>query len=97
MSPRAEEDSHTCYVEVVDLGAGALRAGGDLTEQGADLLYGAVRALQGRGHDRVTVDLAGVQAADDAGLHALRVLQEDLGTGGQELVLLHAPSGRGAR
>lgn len=97
MSRPPDDGGTTSYVEVVDPGAGSLRAGGHLTEQGADLLYGAVRAMQGRGHDRVTVDLAGMQAADAAGLHALRLLLEDLSTDGRELVVLHAPAAAGAR
>lgn len=83
------------FSEVVDQRTGAIRAGGHLTEQGADLLRGAVLVLQGRGHDRVTLDLGGVQAADDAGLRALRSLQEAVTAGGRELVLVHVPDGAG--
>lgn len=79
------------FTEVVDQQAGAIQAGGHLTVQGADLVRGAVLALQGRGHDRVTLDLEGVQTVDDAGLRALRSLQEKVTAEGRELVLVHAP------
>jgi anti-anti-sigma factor len=90
----------TAYLEM-DQGTGALRVGGHLTVQGADLLRGAVLALQGRGHDRVTLDLEGVQSVDDAGLRALLTLQETVTMDGGELVLLHtaraAPVGSSSR
>lgn len=74
--------------EVVDHQTGAIRARGHLTEQGADLIRGAVLTLHGRGHDRVTLDLEGVQNADDAGLCALRTLQAAVTADGGELVLV---------
>lgn len=79
------------FTEVVDQRAGAIRAGGRLTEQGADLLRGAVLVLHRRGHDRVTLDLGGVQAVDAAGLRALRSLQAAVTAEGRELVVVHAP------
>lgn len=79
------------YLEVVDQGRGSLRAGGHLTAQGADLLRGTVLALRGRGHERVTVNLQGVHAADDAGLRVLRTLQESVTAHGGELVLVSPP------
>ncbi|MGY1858180.1 STAS domain-containing protein [Modestobacter sp. SYSU DS0290] len=85
------------YLEFVDAQAGAIRAGGRLSVQGADLMHGAVLVLQGRGHRRVTLDLAGVQDVDDDGLHALRSLQDAMSATGRELVLLHPPAGVGAR
>ncbi|GAB3347510.1 STAS domain-containing protein [Modestobacter lapidis] len=87
----------TGFTEVVDQHTGAIRAGGHLTEQGADLLRGAVLVLQGRGHDRVTLDLGGVQAVDDAGLRALRNLQAAVTEDGRELVLVDAPEDAGIR
>jgi anti-anti-sigma regulatory factor len=80
-------------LEVVDHGSGTVRAGGRLTEQGADLLRGLALALQERGHARVVLDLAGVQAVDDAGLRELRSVQESMTA---ELVVLHAPGAAGA-
>jgi anti-anti-sigma regulatory factor len=80
-------------LEVVDRGAGTVGAGGQLTEQGVDLLRGVALALQARGHPRITLDLAGVSTVDDAGLRALRSVQESLTA---ELVVLHAPGAAGA-
>jgi anti-anti-sigma regulatory factor len=79
-------------LEVVDRGSGTVRAGGQLTEQGVDLLRGVALALQHRGHARITLDLAGVHAVDDAGLRALRTVQESMSA---ELVVLHAPGAVG--
>lgn len=86
-----EADAQGAFTEVVDRRSGAITARGHLTVQGADLLRGAVLALQDGGHDRVEIDLTGVPAADAAGLDVLRSLQESLAAGGGALVLLHAP------
>lgn len=74
-------------LEVVDRGAGRVAATGALTERSADLLRGVALALQDRGHRRVVLDLEGVQTADAAGLHVLRVTQQAMTA---DLVVLHA-------
>jgi anti-anti-sigma regulatory factor len=84
----------TGFSEVVDRRTGAIRADGHLTEQGADLLRGAVLVLHRQGHDRVTLDLEGVLAVDDAGLRALRSLQDAVAADGRELVVVHPPASR---
>ncbi|MGY1843660.1 STAS domain-containing protein [Modestobacter sp. SYSU DS0875] len=94
---RPVHEPETAYLQFVDAQAGAIRAGGRLSVQGADLMRGAVLVLQGRGHRRVTLDLEGVQDVDDDGLHALRSLQDAMSATGRELVLLHPPAGVGAR
>ncbi|MDT0277318.1 STAS domain-containing protein [Blastococcus goldschmidtiae] len=76
--------------ETVDLRIGLIRASGHLTAQGADLLRGTADSLREGGHRRVVLDLAGVQAADDAGLDVLRRLRIDFAEDGGELVLQHA-------
>ncbi len=76
-------------LDVVDRGAGWVQAAGSLTEQGADLLRGVALALQGRGHSRVVLDLAGVQTADAAGLRVLRATQATMTA---DLVVVHAPT-----
>ncbi|MQA34634.1 STAS domain-containing protein [Modestobacter roseus] len=94
---RSAHQPETAYQQFVDARAGAIRAGGRLSVQGADLMRGAVLVLQGHGHRRVVLDLEGVQAVDDDGLHALRSLQDAMSATGRELVLLHPPAGVGAR
>ncbi|MCO7222517.1 hypothetical protein [Klenkia sp. PcliD-1-E] len=73
--------------DVVDRGAGRVAAGGVLDERGADLLHGVALALQGRGHRRIEVDLAGVRAASAVGVRMLDATRRALTA---ELVLLHA-------
>lgn len=75
--------------ETVDRRIGVIRASGHLSAQGADLLRGTADALREGGHRRVVLDLAGVQAADDAGLDVLRRLQTRYAADGGELVLQH--------
>ncbi len=76
--------------ETVDLRIGVIRASGHLTAQGADLLRGTADSLREGGHQRVVVDLAGVRAADDAGLDVLLSLRASYAEDGGELVLQHA-------
>lgn len=76
--------------ETVDLRIGLIRASGHLTALGADLLRGTADSLREGGHRRVVLDLAGVRAADDAGLDVLRRLRTDFAEDGGELVLQHA-------
>lgn len=75
-------------LEVVDRGAGRVRAAGCLTEQGAELLCGLALALQARGHRRVVLDLGGVQTVEDAGLRVLRSARASMTA---ELVVVHPP------
>jgi anti-anti-sigma regulatory factor len=77
--------------EVVDARIGTVRASGHLTAQGADLLRGTVEQLHRSGHARVLLDLRGVQAADDAGLHVLRDAARALAADGGELLVRDAP------
>lgn len=81
------------FTEVVDSRAGVIRACGHLTVQAADLLSGAVLALQQGGHQQVLLDLQGLQGAEDAGLLMLRNLQTVVTAEGGHLVVLHAPAG----
>ena len=76
--------------ETVDLRIGVIRASGHLSAQGADLLRGTAHALREGGHRRVVLDLAGVRAADDAGLDVLRHLRTRFAEDGGELVLQHS-------
>lgn len=87
------------FTEVVDSRAGVIRARGHLTAQAADLLTGAVLALHERGHQRVLLDLQGIQGAEDAGLLMLQHLQTGVIAQGRSLVVLHslpAPEGEPA-
>ncbi|MGY1683123.1 hypothetical protein [Geodermatophilus sp. SYSU D01176] len=80
------------FSQVVDRQRRTIRAGGVLTVQGADLVRGTVLLLR-RGHrGRITLDLEGVRAADDAGLQDLEVLRQAVTEDGGELVVLHVPA-----
>lgn len=76
--------------ETIDLRTGLIKAQGHLTAQGADLLRGTADSLREGGHRRVVLDLAGVDAADDAGLAVLQSLRTSFAADGGELVLRHA-------
>jgi anti-anti-sigma regulatory factor len=80
------------FSEVVDQRHRTIRAGGDLTVQGADLVRGTVLLLQGNHRGRVTLDRHGVRTADDAGLQDLENLRQAVTENGGELVLLHVPA-----
>lgn len=79
------------FTEVIDGRAGRIRAHGHLDVRAADMLDGAVTALQGSGHARILLDLEGVRAADDAGLNALRSVKDRVTEAGGQLILLHQP------
>ena len=78
--------------EVVDGRTGRVRASGHLTPQGADLLRGTVEGLLRLGHSTVVLDLTGVQAADDVGLHVLSTLQTSMAASGDRLLVRNAPA-----
>ena len=77
--------------EIVDARIGSVRVSGHLTVQGADLLRGTVEQLHRSGHACVLLDLRGVQAADDAGLHVLDDTARSLAAEGGELLVRTAP------
>jgi anti-anti-sigma regulatory factor len=93
-TPATASPGTVSLTEVVDPRAGAVRASGHLTEQGADLLRGTVEHLHRSGHVRVLLDLRDVQAADDAGLHVLRDAARSLAEDGGTLLLRDAPERR---
>lgn len=77
--------------ETVNIRDGLIRASGHLTSQGADLLSGTADSLRVGGHLRVVLDLAGVRAADAAGLDILDELERSFAAEGGQLVLRHLP------
>lgn len=95
--PGSPEPGEVPFSEVVDARLGSIIARGHLTRQGADMLGGTVEALQRSGHRRIVVDLGGVRDADDAGLHAVRCLQDRISAAGGRLLLLHPPETRDRR
>jgi anti-anti-sigma regulatory factor len=80
--------------EVVVPRTGVIRVSGHLTTQGADLVRGTVESAQRTGSPCVVVDLAGVRAADDAGLDALHTLRASLSGRGTRLLLRNEPGPR---
>lgn len=64
------------FFESLDRNSGMVRCTGHLSEQGTDLIRGAVEALRRQGHDRVTVDLHAVHTADEEALAELRSLSQ---------------------
>jgi anti-anti-sigma regulatory factor len=78
--------------ETVDRSVGLIRASGHLTRLGADLLSATADSLFGTGHQRVTLDLSELRAADDAGMEVLRELRRRVAGDGGELVLRHIPA-----
>ena len=77
--------------EVVDPRRGLVRARGHLTSQGADLLRGTVRTLQQQGHRRITLDLCGIEHADDDGLAQVWELAREIAAARGQLVVRRAP------
>jgi anti-anti-sigma regulatory factor len=77
--------------ETVDRRLGLIRARGHLTRLGADLLSATADSLFGSGHTRVTLDLRGLAATDDAGLAVLEDLRVRVALEGGELVLRRPP------
>ena len=80
------------FTEIIDGRTGSIHAQGPLTRQAADMLRGTVEALRRSGHTRIVLDLGGVQAVDDAGLHAVRSLQDRTHAAGGHLTVLDAPA-----
>ena len=71
--------------EVINPRNGSVRVEGDLTAAGALSLCGTVRGLVREGHQRVVLDLSGVQRADSDALGVLGGLQDALAASGGEL------------
>ena len=92
-TPALRPDDATAMTEVVNARTGSVRVSGHLTVQGADLLRGTVETLHRSGHNCVLLDLRDVQAADDAGLHVLRAVHQELAADGGKLVMRHLPAG----
>ena len=72
------------FSESVNRDDAVVRCTGHLSEQGADLVLGAVEVLRREGHEHITVDLHAVASADETALSELRCQCE------------HAPALRGA-
>lgn len=89
-APRPASDAAS-FTETVDGRLGAISAQGHLTTRAADMVRGTVEVLRRGGHDRVVVDLTGVQQADDDGLRALHALAAGIRADGGRLMLLHPP------
>ena len=89
----AERES-TLLTEQIDTRSGVVSARGVLTRPGADLLRGAVEALARLGHRRITLDLSGLNSADDDGVVALAKLDERIAAGSRPgLVVVRPPWG----
>ncbi len=82
----------TAMTEVVDPRRGSVRASGDLTPQGVDLLRGTVECLRRSGHSVVLLDLGDVHTADAAAMDDLRALARAVAADGGELLLLSPPA-----
>ena len=92
-APRPASDSAS-FTETIDGRLGAISAQGHLTTSAADMVRGTVEVLRRSGHDRVVVDLKGVQQADDDGLRVLHALADGIRADGGRLTLLHPPRPR---
>lgn len=90
MSVPTPRGAVAALTEHVDLRLGRIRATGELTRTGADLLRGTVETLERQGHRRITLDLTGVRAADDEGLSQVEELRLDLAARSRRLTV-HAP------
>ncbi|RZU31932.1 STAS domain-containing protein [Blastococcus saxobsidens] len=88
--PRSTPDRDS-FTETIDGRLGAISAQGHLTTRAADMVRGTVEVLRRSGHDRVVVDLQGVERADDDGLRALHALADGIRADGGRLMLLHPP------
>jgi anti-anti-sigma regulatory factor len=78
--------------EVVDTRTGVVRATGVLTPSGADLLRGAVETLQRLGHRRITLDLSGVDHADEEAIALLEGLCDPSAGGASVGLVAHRPA-----
>lgn len=85
------EEPAASFTEAIDRRTGCIRARGCLDGRAADMLTGAVEALWRSGSGRVVLDLGGVHAVDDAGLDAIRTLQQQVAAQGGCLTLLDPP------
>ena len=72
-TPRAPASG---FSESVDREDAVVRCAGHLSEQGVDLVLGAVEVLRREGRQRITVDLHAVESADESALAELRCLCE---------------------
>ncbi|MGY1707399.1 STAS domain-containing protein [Geodermatophilus sp. SYSU D00697] len=82
------------FTETVDPRTGSIRASGRLDTRAADMLSGTIAGLRRGGCTSVLLDLGGVQAVDDAGLHAVRSLEAEVADAGGRMTLLNWPGGR---
>ncbi len=82
------------FSEAIDRRTGCIRASGRLDARAADMVSGTVQALRPRGWACIVLDLGGVQAVDDAGLHAVRSLEAEVSAAGGRMTLLNWPDGR---
>ena len=76
MTATSSHAPRTGFSESVHRDDAVVRCAGHLSEQGADLVLGAVEVLRREGHECITVDLHAVESADAAALAALRCLCE---------------------
>ncbi len=96
---RRTDDSSTTagglsFTEAIDRRTGCIRASGRLDARAADMVSGTVDALRARGWACIVLDQGGVQAADDAGLHAVRSPEAEVAAAGGRMTLLNWPGGR---
>jgi len=91
------QPSRAGLTEVVDMRRGSIQVSGHLTVQGADLLRGTVESLHRDGHSTVVLDLAGLRAADDAGVQVLRNVRQSMAAHGAELSVVASPPGLAPR
>jgi len=91
------QPSRVGLTEVVDMRRGSSQVSGRLTVQGADLLRGTVESLQRDGHSTVVLDLAGLRAADEAGVQVLRNVRQPHAADGAELFVVASPPGLAPR
>lgn len=91
--PRGREPMHdrASFTEAIDRRTGCIRATGHLDSRAADMLSATVEALRRSGNGWIVLDLGGVQAADAAGLHAIRSLEARIAADGGRMALLNAP------
>ncbi len=89
------EEAGASFTEAVDRRTGCIRARGRLDGRAADMLTGTVEVLRQSGSGRVVLDLGGVHAVDDAGLEAIRTLQQQVAAQGGRLTLLDPPAAVG--
>jgi anti-anti-sigma regulatory factor len=83
--------------EVVNVRRGSIQVSGHLTVQGADLLRGTVESLRRDGHSTVVLDLAGLRAADEAGVQVLRNVRQSVAADGGKLFFVASPAGLAPR